>query len=68
MTLIVEFISSRAAWFYMICAAGFIVFLSTFLRARRAASQSLFGLEFEMAKGRQERSMRLLFLSVGMAV
>jgi len=68
MTLIVEFISSRAAWFYMICAAGFVVFLSTFLRARRAASQSLFGLEFEMAKGRQERSMRLLFLSVGMAV
>lgn len=68
MTPIIAFISSRAVWFYLICAAGFVVFLNAFVRARRAASQSLFGLELEMAKGRQERSMRLMFLSAGLAV
>lgn len=68
MTPIIEFIGSNAVWFYLICAAGFVFFLRKILLARRSASQSLFGLEFEMAQGLQERSMRLLFLSVGMAV
>ncbi len=59
----VRFIADHAAWFYLACAVGIIIFLNMLFRAQRSATQSLFGLELELATDRQKRALRLVLLT-----
>lgn len=67
MTGIVRFIAGHATWFYLACALAFTVLLSTYLPARREARSALFGLELEVARARQQRFLRLIAVTLGLA-
>ena len=64
MAKVIRFIANNAAWFYILCALGVVVFAGLLLRAQQSVRQSLFGLEMEFASDRQRRALRLIILTV----